>query len=99
MDVDIDALVTGLVREFLFRRGLTSVLATFDAETGHAPDGGALSSTRGLVEALRLSTLYKRNAASGASKRAERRPGHGRRAHLRAPPPPQTRRCRACSRF
>jgi hypothetical protein len=32
-DGDVDALVTGLVREFLFRRGLTGVLAAFDEET------------------------------------------------------------------
>ena len=61
----VDSLVTGLVREFLFRRGLTNVLRTFDEETGYER-GSALSSTRELVELLRLSTLYKRNAASGA---------------------------------
>ena len=61
----VDALVTGLVREFLYRRGLTSILRTFDEETSYSP-GEAVTSTRELVEALRLSTLYKRNAVSGA---------------------------------
>lgn len=64
-ETDVDSLVTGLVREFLYRRGLTAILQTFDAETGYS-HGDALSSTRELVEALRLSTLYKRNASSGA---------------------------------
>jgi hypothetical protein len=64
-DATVDSLVTGLVREFLFRRGLTGVLRTFDEETGYER-GSALSSTRELVESLRLSTLYKRNASSSA---------------------------------
>ena len=33
---DADRLVTGLVREFLFRRGFADVLSTFDAETVRA---------------------------------------------------------------
>lgn len=70
LEVDVDSLVTGLVREFLYRRGLTSILQTFDAETGYS-HGAALSSTRELVEALRLSTLYKRNASSGACARVQ----------------------------
>ena len=99
-DVDIDALVTGLVREFLFRRGLTGVLRTFDDETGYER-GGALASTRDLVESLRLSTLYKRNASSGAAAAARAR------ARTRCavytltqflPPASQTRRSRACSK-
>ncbi len=32
-DEKVDALVTGLVREFLFRRGYVDVLRVFDEET------------------------------------------------------------------
>ena len=34
--MDADRLVTGLVREILFRRGFADVLSTFDAETVRA---------------------------------------------------------------
>ena len=71
---NVDALVTGLVREFLYRRGLTSILRTFDEETSYTP-GDAVTSTRELVESLRLSTLYKRNAASGVYMRGKKGDG------------------------
>ncbi len=32
-DDNVDAIVTGLVREYLYRKGLTEVLRIFDEET------------------------------------------------------------------
>ncbi len=97
-DGTVDSLVTGLVREFLFRRGLTDVLRTFDEETGYER-GSALSSTRELIESLRLSTLYKRNAASGAWPRALCFPRGAPALTFRSPAPPsQLRRSRASSK-
>lgn len=32
-DGNIDSLVTGLVREYLFRKGMVDILKTFDDET------------------------------------------------------------------
>ncbi len=61
----VDRLVTGLVREYLYRHGLTEVLHCFDRETGDEQGGKhTRTTTQDLVRSLRLSTLYKRNAQS-----------------------------------
>ena len=70
LDQQVDQLVTSLLREYLVRRCFFDVLRLFDFETG-ARD--ACLTTPALVTSLRLSRLYKRNAASGESSIASAR--------------------------
>ena len=99
----IDTLVTGLVREYLYRHGHLDVLSRFDSEVGFEP--ASATPTPQLVKSLRLSTLYRRNAAqptplpsvldvlaSYLYRHAPSRPAAAapQQAQLPPPPPPPT---------
>jgi hypothetical protein len=60
-DGDVEGIVRGLVREYLFRNDHKDVLALFDKST---PPASPLTTSE-LVKSLHLIKLYKRNAGRG----------------------------------